>query len=279
MSDLIDATPIDAQSETEFFKVTDNQDGTERRIAYKKSSGQNSPGILFIAGFMSCKDANKPTALHSFCQKQGIPFVRFDATALGETEGPIELKDARFSHWLQDAEEVLVHLTEGPQLVIGSSMGGWIASCLAKRYPEKICGLLLLAPSINFSQYYVQRLRKNAPPELLEVLEKGESFEYNDPKYGPYPLSLRVFQEMVPYELPLEEDGGYPVQCPVRIIHGTEDTYSPYMNSLKLLTGFETKDVQLTYIKGTGHHLDDPDSLEMIYKTILNMMSILQSKL
>lgn len=65
-------------------------------------------------------------------------------------------------------------------------------------------------------------MRKNAPPELLEVLEKGESFEYNDPKYGPYPLSLRVFQEMVPYELPLEEDGGYPVQCPVRIIHGTE---------------------------------------------------------
>lgn len=248
-----------------------------------------------------------------------------------------------------------------------------IASCLAKRYPEKICGLLLLAPSINFSEYYIQRLRKNAPPELLEVLEKGESFEYNDPKYGPYPLSLSVFQEMIPYELPLEEEGGYPVCCPVRIIHGTEvgsnqwavmyyysviyvfffnwiyvicvlrfeclhllilvlnvivgidlrevlvlkkewihrwevifcfllfdslgcktnqiictyfnytflfqDTYSPYMNSLKLVTGFETKDVQLTYIKGTGHHLDDPDSLEIIYKTILSMMTILQSKL
>lgn len=58
-------------------QVTDNQDGTERCIAYKKSSGQNSPGILFIAGFMSSKDANKPTALHSFCQKQGIPFVRY----------------------------------------------------------------------------------------------------------------------------------------------------------------------------------------------------------
>lgn len=55
---------------------------------------------------------------------------RFDATALGETEGPIELKDARFSHWLQDAEEVLVHLTEGPQLVIGSSMGGWVKMSL-----------------------------------------------------------------------------------------------------------------------------------------------------
>ncbi|XP_042207085.1 palmitoyl-protein thioesterase ABHD10, mitochondrial-like isoform X2 [Homarus americanus] len=238
-----------------------------------------TPGIIFIPGFMSHKNSEKPTAIHDFCKKNGFPFVRYDPTALGESDGPIELKDARFSHWLQDAEEALLQLTEGPQLVIGSSMGGWLASCLAKKYPEKFQSLLLLAPSINFANHYVERIRRKAPPQLLEMLEKGECYEYQDPKYGPYPVSLRVFQDMVPYELSLEEAGSYPISCPVRIIHGTEDTYSPYENSLKLLTGFQTSDIFLLYVKGTDHHLDDPQSLEIIFETILKLTSPSSSKL
>ncbi|XP_068244603.1 palmitoyl-protein thioesterase ABHD10, mitochondrial-like isoform X1 [Palaemon carinicauda] len=256
---------------TEFLNVTDRITGEKRSLAYKKILGKRSPGIIFIPGFMGTKYDIKPTALAKFCLQQGFSFVRYDATALGESKGTIELKDARFSHWLQDAEEVLLYLTEGPQLVIGSSMGAWIAACLARKHPKKFGKLLLMAPSINFSNYYLERMRSRAPSVLVEILDKGGHYEYNDPKYGAYPLSFRVFEEMMPYELDLDQEGGYPIKCPVRIIHGTQDTYSPFENSLKLLKGFQSNDIQLLYLKGVDHHLDSPSNLEIVFDTILKM--------
>ncbi|KAK4291952.1 hypothetical protein Pmani_035249 [Petrolisthes manimaculis] len=255
---------------TNFLKVNSGQPD-ERRLAYVKDEGTRSPGVLFIPGFMGHKDADKPKALHNFCKKIGLSFLRYDPTALGESEGLTERKDARFAHWLQDAEEVLLQLTDGPQLVIGSSMGGWIASLLAKKNPDKFHSLLLLAPSVNFSEFYIQKIRSKAPAPLLELLEKGGNYEYVDPKYGPYPLSLRVFEEMVPYELPLESEDGFTVSCPVRIIHGTQDNYSPYETSLKLMKAFNTSDLQLVYVKGADHHLDTSPGLDVVFDTISKM--------
>ncbi|KAK7068140.1 hypothetical protein SK128_008427 [Halocaridina rubra] len=256
---------------TQLLNVTDNKTGDQRSLAYRKLPGTRAPGIIFISGFMATKDDVKPVALEEFASKHRFPFIRYDATGLGESQGPIELKDARLSHWLQDAEEILMNLTDGPQLVIGSSMGGWIASILAKKYPEKFASLLLLAPSINFSAHYINRLKSRARPSRLEILEKGGSFDFNDPKFGTYPLSLVVFEEMIPYEIPLEEESSYPVKCPVRLIHGTKDPYSPYEISLKLLKAFATSDVQLLYLKDVDHYLDTDKTLEIIWDVILKM--------
>lgn len=78
----------------------------------------------------------------------------------------------------------------------------------------------MLAPAINFARYYIQLIKQKAPPTLLERLESGESYDYHDPKDGTFTISLQVFQEMIPYELNFEA-GGFPVTCPVCIIHGT----------------------------------------------------------
>lgn len=259
---------------TQFLKIYDRKSGEERRLAYVKVSGTRSPGITYIPGFMGKKNVGKVAALHTFCVKHGFPYIRYDATGLGESEGPIKLEDARFYHWLQDAEEILFKLTEGPQLVIASSMGAWITLILAKKHPAKFSGLLLIAPSINFADRYTQMIRKHATTLILEKLEKGESYEYQDAKRGPFPVSLAVFQEMIPYELSLEP-GRFPVSCPVRIIHGTKDRYSPSETSLKLLAGLETTDVTIVYIKGADHCLCEPKYLEIIYDAVLKLTSVL----
>lgn len=195
----------------------------------------------------------------------------YDPSGLGESEG-VSLTDTKFSLWLEDAKEMLLKVTDSPQIVVCSSMGCWLTSYLVQMHPEKVAGILMLAPAVNFHVRYEKVLRSQLPPKLLKKYEEGGTVPLFAPDYGEFPLSKGVFDEMKKFALNMEHNT-LPVSVPVRIIHGVKDKDVDYTESLPLLNTLGTEDVQLTYLKHAGHTLTDEESLEVIYDAILRLAS------
>ena len=125
----------------------------DRNIAYHKlnaqGDGSRAPGLIFLGGFKSNMNGTKARFLEDWAREQGLAFLRFDYRGHGESSGRFE--DGCIGDWADDAAEVLTRLTDGPQILIGSSMGGWIALLLAKRFPDRIAGLVGIAAAPDFT--------------------------------------------------------------------------------------------------------------------------------
>lgn len=266
-----------ADPETQFLEIKDEKTGSTRKIAYMKSNGPRTPGIIFIPGFMSHKEGTKAVHLYKFCQKYGFPYVRYDPSGMGESEG-VDVKEVLFSQWIQDAKEVLLRVTDGPQLVVGSSMGGWISSMIAEKHPEKFSSLLLIAPAINFHRKYESILLSQLDKKSIQRYKEGGVVPLHRPDYGTFPLRKVQFDEMRKFELSLEVDS-LNVNCPVRIIHGIQDDDVPYTGSLDILKALKTSDVQLLYLKDGDHRLSDENKLELICDKILEVASPKSNKI
>ncbi|KAK7076410.1 Mycophenolic acid acyl-glucuronide esterase, mitochondrial [Halocaridina rubra] len=260
-----------ADPPTEFLEVKDEQTGSIRKIAYMKSPGPRSPGIIYIPGFMSHKSGIKSATLSQFCLKYGFPYVRYDPSGLGESEG-VHVTETLFSMWVQDAKEILLRATDGPQLVVGSSMGGWISCLLAEKHPEKIEKILFIAPGINFHVRYDKVLRSQLDAKSLQKYEEGGVVSLYNPDYGSFPLRRAQFDDMAKLALSLEP-GAVNVNCPIRILHGVQDKDVPFKESLELLKALKSTDVRLIYLKDGDHRLASEEKLEVMFDTILDMTS------
>ena len=165
------------------------------RIAYVRSAGSGSaiaPGIIFCGGFKSDMTGSKALYLEALCRRQGRAFVRFDYLGHGQSSG--EFLEGTIGRWKEDALAVLQELTVGPQIVVGSSMGGWIALLLALERPERICGLLGIAAAPDFTETLVwQRLSAQQQAEFKQRGQLVEPSEYDDE--APYVISYRLVEE------------------------------------------------------------------------------------
>lgn len=259
------------EPETLFHEIEDKKSGKVRRIAYKKINGPCPQGLIYIPGFMSNKSGIKATTLQSFCLKYGFSYVRYDPSGLGESEG-VPITETRLSLWLEDATEMLLKMSHGPQVVIASSMGCWISCLLAKKYPEKFKSIIMLAPGINSGEKLEKKLHSQLLPEDLKKYEDGETLNLCNPEYGDFPVCKMMFEDMKQFNLTLAPEG-VTVTCPVRIIHGLQDKDVPYKESLELLHALKTDDAQLIYLKHADHRLKDDASLEVICDTVLKLAS------
>ncbi|XP_068208762.1 palmitoyl-protein thioesterase ABHD10, mitochondrial-like [Palaemon carinicauda] len=264
-----------ADPPTQFLEIKDENTGMTRRIAYLKSPGPRTPGIIYFPGFMSNKSGTKAVSLYKFCQKHGFPYVRYDPSGLGESEG-VEVTQVTFHHWVQDATEILQRVTEGPQLVVGSSMGGWISTIVAQKHPEKFKTILMIAPAINFHTRYEKVLRSQLDEKSLKKFEEGGVVPLYNPDYGSFPLRKAQFDDMKKHALPLEADS-LDVKCPVRIVHGVQDKDVPFMESLALMKALKSTDVHLQYLKDGDHRLASEEKMELICDNILEMTSTKQT--
>ncbi|KAG7171772.1 Mycophenolic acid acyl-glucuronide esterase-like [Homarus americanus] len=202
--------------------------------------------------------------------------MKYDPSGLGDSEG-VELTEARMSSWVEDAREIIIKVSDGPQIIVASSMGCWISSIIAKEHPEKFAGLLMLAPAFNFGEKYEKVLLSQLTPKLLKKYEDGGVVNLYAPDYGEFPLSLAQFEDMKQFNITKATDS-MPVTCPVRIIHGIKDKDVPYMESLQLLPALQTPNVTLTYLKHAGHRLSDVTSLDVILDTVLKLASTLHPR-
>ncbi|MDO5529146.1 MAG: alpha/beta fold hydrolase [Paracoccus sp. (in: a-proteobacteria)] len=227
-----------------------------RRIAYELTPG-HAPGVVFLGGFKSDMRGTKAEYLSGWAASKGRAFLRLDYSGHGESSGAFE--DGTIGAWAEDAEAAITALTKGPQVLVGSSMGGWIALLLARAIPERIAGLVGIAAAPDFTKNGYWAGFTEAERET--VMRDGRieiASEYDD---APYVITRRLIEDGAKH-LVLESPLSLPF--PVRLLQGTADEDVPVDWALRLLDHASGEDIRLTLVKGADHRFSSPECLELI---------------
>lgn len=231
-------------------------DLVERRIAYRLRGGQR-PTLVFLPGYASDMEGTKALALDAFAERSGLGMLRLDYSGTGSSSGRFE--DGTLALWLEESLAAIDRLTRGPLVVIGSSMGGWIALHVALLREDRVQALVGIAPAPDFTEWGFDKEQR------AELEARGRLEEPNP--YGPEPqIFTHNFWESG-QQLGLL-DQGIAIRCPVRLIHGECDEDVPLDISFRTLRRLRSADVQLLTIKGGGHRLSEPHEIDAILRTV-----------
>jgi pimeloyl-ACP methyl ester carboxylesterase len=224
-------------------------------IAYLRRAG-TAPGIVWLGGFKSEMTATKATALDDWARRTGHAFVRFDYFGHGASSG--DFRDGTITRWRDDALAVIDALTAGRQILVGSSMGAWLALLAALAHPQRIAALLLIAPAVDFMESLLwNRLDQTMQSEILTKDEWLRPTAYGT---EPYPITRALIEDGRKHLL---LDHAIALSCPVRIVQGMEDPDVPWTHAVKLVDALGP-DTQLTLIKNGDHRLSKPHELALI---------------
>lgn len=228
-----------------------------RDIAVLRREG-DGPDVLFLIGFRSDMTGSKATALDAWGAEAGRAVVRFDYSGHGRSGGRFE--DGTIGRWLEEAEAVVARVCRRPVVLVGSSLGGWIALLLARKLKAEaaVAGLVLVAPAADFTA----RLMEPAfSPEAWAALEHDGVY-HRPSSYGdPYPITKRLLDESRAHLL---LDGSIDVGCPVHILQGVRDADVPWSHAVETVSRLATDDVVLTLVKDGDHSLSRPQDLERL---------------
>lgn len=244
--------------------------GQQQRIALVETqpdTEQSTPGVLFCGGFNSTMEGSKALALERFCQQHGIAFTRFDYSGHGSSDG--EFIEGNIDRWLSDTLCVFDQLDNAHKTVlVGSSMGAWIATLAALQRPAQTAGLITIAAAPDFTE---RLLQARLSDDQKTLLQRGQTLlmpsEYDDG--SPYPISGQLIENSRAHCL---LDGPVAVEVPVRMLHGTADTDVPYDLSVALMSAITSSDVQLTLVKDGDHRLSSPQHLMLLENTLLALL-------
>lgn len=234
-----------------------------RRIAYNRTPGAG-PGIVFLGGFRSDMEGTKALHLEAWAKAQGRAFLRFDYSGHGQSSGAFT--DGGIPDWAEDARAALDALTEGPQILVGSSMGGWIALLLAREMPHRIAGLVGIAAAPDFTEDSMWAGFSEAQRRAL--LEAGRVELPSDYDDGPYVITRRLIEtgrEALVLRDPL------PLPFPSRFLQGTADADVELSVALRLLDHASGPDIRLTLVKGADHRFSSPACLALIEATVAEL--------
>lgn len=218
-------------------------------IAYRRTPGR-PPALVFCGGFMSDMTGTKATALEAFCRERGQAFVRFDYRGHGESSGAFE--DGTIGLWTGDALAVIDRLTEGPVVVAGSSMGGWIALLAALARRGRVRGLIGVAAAPDFTRRMMEEEFDDAQRVALARDGRVAIASPYDPR--PYVVTRRLIEDGDSRCL---LDAPIPLSCPVRLLHGMRDESVPWRISLRIAERLEGADVAVTLVKDGDHRLSE----------------------
>ncbi len=239
-------------------RTIDRGDGAT--IAYHRVPGK-APGVVFLTGYMSDMTGGKALRLEHFCRQRGLAFLRFDYFGHGASSGAFT--DGTIGRWADDAVFVLDHLTEGSQVLVGSSLGGWIMTLAAMRRSERIAGLLGIAVAPDFTERLADTMLS---ADELVILERDGVVRVAGP-YDPEPTPVtRSIIEEGRNHLVLHDE--IPLDCPVRLIHGMGDPDVPWRTSLRFAEQLRSTDVEITLVKDGAHRLSEPDDLDRLCETL-----------
>ncbi len=214
---------------------------------------------------MSDMTGSKALCLEDFARRRGQAFLRFDYQGHGASSGRFE--EGTIGLWSADAVAALDELTEGPQVLVGSSMGGWIMLLAALARPQRVAGLLGIAAAPDFTE---DLMWDAYPPEVRETLEReGVYREPSDYGEEPYTITKALIDEGREHLL---LRAPVPIACPVRLIHGMADPDVPWELAVRLADRLESDDVEITLVKGGGHRLSEPEDLERLGMTLARLL-------
>ncbi len=241
----------------EFVEV--GEGGEARRIATLRRPGR-SPGIFWLGGYRSEMTGSKASALDAFGAERGLAVTRLDYSGHGQSGGAFH--DGTISRWLEESLAVFA-LTEGPQVVVGSSMGGWLAVLLARHLLREGAGrvkaLILIAPAIDMTEELM--LRRFSKKELKALREKGVVEQPSEYSADPYPITARLIEDGKRHLL---FGRGIDVGVPVTILQGGKDPDVPRDHALKLVQHLLTDPVTFTLVPDGDHRLSREQDLDLL---------------
>ena len=234
--------------------------GGVRQLAYNLTEGEG-PGVVFLGGFMSDKEGTKALYLEEWAQRRGRAFLRFDYSGHGQSSGAFA--GGCIGDWLEDAKAIISGLTEGPQVLVGSSMGGWISLLLARDMPQRVAGLVTIAAAPDFTEDSKWASFDEAQRKELE--ERGFVELPSDYSDEPYVITRRLIEDG---RLHLVLRDPLRLPFPTRFLQGTADQDVDMSVALRLLNHAEGDDMRLMLVKGADHRFSDPDCLALIVHMI-----------
>jgi hypothetical protein len=202
--------------------------------------------VIWLGGFGSDMTGTKATALSDWARQSGRAFVRFDWFGHGASEGRFE--EGTITRWRGDALAVIEDLAEGPVVLVGSSMGGWLACLAALARPERLAGLALIAPAADFTSALVE-------PTLSDAARAALTREEVWRPPGRFPISRALIEDGARWSI---LPGPVPIHAPVRIHQGGADEAVPWRHALDLALALESQDVVFTLVCGGDHRLSRP---------------------
>ncbi|MFV0472928.1 MAG: alpha/beta hydrolase [Pikeienuella sp.] len=236
--------------------------GGGRRIAHVRTMATRpgAPGVVFLGGFRSDMEGTKALALEEWARAEGRAFLRFDYRGHGLSSGAFE--EGCIGDWADDAREALARLTEGPQILVGSSMGGWIALLLARAAPERVAALVGVAAAPDFTAEMAGEMDGAAKAEMARTGVWLRPSDYAD---DPYPISRRLIEDgpgNFVMDRPLR------LGFPVRLLQGTADEAVSTETAMRLLDHIEGPDTRLTLVRGADHRFSDARELRLLVETV-----------
>jgi alpha-beta hydrolase superfamily lysophospholipase len=229
------------------------------RLAWRRVAGEG-PVVVWLGGFRSDMAGTKAEALADWARAAGRDFLRFDHFAHGESSG--DFLQASVTRWREDALAVIDELTEGPLVLVGSSMGGWIACLAAMARPERIGSLVLVAPAPDFTS---KLMPLQFPPEALDAIRETGVWMQPSAYGDPSPITRTLLEDGARWSI---LDSPVPITAPVRILQGGEDPDVPWRHALELAQALKSRDVVFTLVKDGDHRLSRPQDLARLLATV-----------
>jgi pimeloyl-ACP methyl ester carboxylesterase len=237
--------------------------GENLSLAYRHRTGRG-PTIIFLPGYMSDMEGGKATALDTWAEAQGRAMLRFDYAGCGASDGDLETQS--LANWRGDVLAMIDEVVEGPVVLVGSSMGGWLMLLVALARPQRVGGLVGIAAAPDFTAWGFTQEQK------MTILQEGRLEEPSPYGEAPY-VTTRAFWEsgesLRLLHAPIE------IHCPVRLLHGQADADVPWAYSLELMKLLRSADVQATFIKDGDHRLSREQDIALLIATVNGLLEVL----
>lgn len=238
-----------------------------RRLAFRRTApGTGKPTFVWLSGFKSDMSGGKAMAVEAWAAAQGCGALLFDYSGHGQSGGRFE--DGTISAWRADALAAIDAQTDGPLVLVGSSMGGWMALLAALARPERVKGLVLIAPAPDFTEMLMWP--EFSPAQQAEIL--GQGFTLRPSGYGePYPITRALIEDGRRWSL---MDGEIAFAGPVRILQGMQDADVPWGHALALAAALTTPDLVLQLIKDGDHRLSREEDITRLLAVCAEMAAL-----
>lgn len=233
------------------------------KIAYHHTPGK-TPGVVFLGGFMSDMSGTKAVHLEQFCRHRGQAYTRFDYSGHGESDG--RFADGTIGRWRDDALRVIDQVCDGPQILVGSSMGGWIMLLAACARPARVAGMIGIAAAPDFTEDLMWQRFSTGEKEAL--LAQGRLEQPSDYGEDPYVITLELIEDGRKHLLlrdRIEYDG------PAHFLHGMADPDVPWQLSLRAAEHLTSRAVTVGLIKDGDHRLSRPEDLARLEAALADM--------
>ena len=237
---------------------------TGRSIAYSYCAG-TAPAVVFLGGFMSDMEGSKALFLEQWAKSQGRAFLRFDYSGHGVSSG--DFVEGAIGDWAEDAYEIITALIEGPVILVGSSMGGWISCLLSKRLGRRVAGLVGIAAAPDFTEDgFWASFSQDERDRLMTVGRVDVPSDYGNA----YPITRRLIEDGRQNFVLRSE---LKINAPVRLLQGTNDASVTRETALRLFDHIEGDDLHMEFVSGADHSFSSPECLDILVRTIKEVLA------